>query len=85
MGVGLLTGHCHLNGQIFKLGLTDDSICEKCTEEDASPTHILCDCAAVAYLRFRQLVQFSMEPSVYYDALIYKVTYFIRDVELINV
>jgi hypothetical protein len=26
--VGLLTGHCHLKGHLFKLGLTDDPICE---------------------------------------------------------
>jgi hypothetical protein len=51
---GLLTGHCHLKGHLFKLGLTDDPICERCLEEDESATHILCDCEAIAYLRFRQ-------------------------------
>jgi hypothetical protein len=25
--VGLLTGHCHLKGHLFKSGLTDDPIC----------------------------------------------------------
>jgi hypothetical protein len=39
--VGLLTGHCQLKGHIFKLGLTDDRICERCLEEDESATHIL--------------------------------------------
>jgi hypothetical protein len=33
-----------------------------------SATHILCDCEAIAYLRFRHLGQFFMEPSDYYDA-----------------
>ena len=32
--VGLLTGHCHLKGHLFKLGLTDDSTCERCLQED---------------------------------------------------
>jgi hypothetical protein len=41
--VGLLTGRCHLKGHLFKLGLTDDPICERCLEEDESATHILCD------------------------------------------
>jgi hypothetical protein len=50
--VGLFTGHCHLKGHLFKLGLTDDPICEKCLEEDESATHVLCDCEAVADLRF---------------------------------
>jgi hypothetical protein len=36
--VGLLTGHCHL----FKLGLTNDPICERCLEEGESATHTYC-------------------------------------------
>jgi hypothetical protein len=27
--VGLLTGHCHLKGHLFKMGLTDDPTCER--------------------------------------------------------
>jgi hypothetical protein len=42
--VGLLTGHCHLKGHLFKLGLTDDPTYERCLQEDESATHILCDC-----------------------------------------
>jgi hypothetical protein len=76
--VGLLTGHCHLKGHLFKMGLTDDSTFERCLEEDESATHILCDCEAIAYLRFRHLGQFFMEPSDYYDASINRVLHFIR-------
>jgi hypothetical protein len=43
-----------------------------CLEEDESATHIiLCDCEAVAHVRFRHLSQFFMEPSDYYDAPTY--------------
>jgi hypothetical protein len=82
--VGLLTGHCHLKGHLFKLGLTDDATCERCLQEDESATHILCDCEAIAYLRFRHLGQFFMEPSDFYDAPIFKVLHFIRCVGLIR-
>jgi hypothetical protein len=58
--VGLFTGHCHLKGHLFKLGLIDDPICEMCLEEDESATHVLRDCEAIAYLRFRHLGQFFM-------------------------
>jgi hypothetical protein len=51
-------GHCHLKGHLFKLGLTDDPICERCLQEDESATHILCNCEAVAHVRFRHLGQF---------------------------
>jgi hypothetical protein len=43
-------------------------ICEMCQEKDESATHILCDCEAIAYLKFCHLGQFFMEPSDYYDA-----------------
>jgi hypothetical protein len=66
--VGLFTGHFHLKGHLFRLGLTDNPTCERCLEEDESATHILCDCDAMASLRFRHLGQFFMEPSDYYGA-----------------
>jgi hypothetical protein len=40
------------------MGLTDDPTCERCLEEDESATHILCDCEAIANLRFHHLGQF---------------------------
>jgi hypothetical protein len=81
--VGLLTGHCHLKGHLFKLGLRDET-CERCLQEDESVTHILCDCEAIAYLRFHHLGQFFMEPSDFYDAPIIKFLHFIRSVGLIK-
>jgi hypothetical protein len=81
--VGLLTGHCHLKGHLFDLGLTDDPTCERCLE-DGSATHILFDCEATAYVRFRHLGQFFMEPSDYCDVPTYKVLHFIRGVGLIK-
>jgi hypothetical protein len=80
--VGLPTGHCHLKAHIFKLGLTDDTTCERCLEKDESTTRILCDSEAIAYLRFHHLGQFLMEPSDYYDAPINKVLHFIQSVGL---
>jgi hypothetical protein len=62
----------------------DDPICERCLQEDELATHILCDCEAIAYLRFRHLGCFFMEPSDFYDAPIIKVLHFIRSVGLIK-
>jgi hypothetical protein len=42
----------------FQMGFTDDPTCERCLGKDESATHILCDCEAIAYLRFRHLSQF---------------------------
>jgi hypothetical protein len=76
--VGRGTGH------LFKMGLTDDPTCEKCLQEDESATHILCDCEAIANLRFCHLGQFFMEQNDYYDAPINRVLHFIRSVGLIK-
>jgi hypothetical protein len=81
--VGLFTGHCHLKGHL-KLELTDDLTYERCLEEHESATYFLCNCDAIAHLRFRHLGQFFMEPSDYYDAPVSKVLHFIRSVGLIK-
>jgi hypothetical protein len=44
-------------GTSFQTG-TDDPTCERCLEKDESATHILYDCDAIAYLRFRHLGHF---------------------------
>jgi hypothetical protein len=76
--------NCNLSTLLFKLGLINDPICERCQEEVESATHILCDCEAVAQIRFRNLGQFFMEPIDYYDAPTDKVLHFIRGVRLIK-
>jgi hypothetical protein len=64
--IGLLTGHCHLSGHLFKLGLSNSTICDRCQEENETATHILCEGETLAYLRFRHLGQHLMEPSDYF-------------------
>jgi hypothetical protein len=81
---GLLTGHCHLKGHLFKMGLTGSPICERCLEKEESATHILCDCEAIAYLRFRHLGHYFMEQRDYQDAPIGQILHFIRSVGLLE-
>jgi hypothetical protein len=66
------------------MGLEDDPICERYLEADESAAHVLCDCEALAHLRFRHLGLFFMKPSDFYDAPIGKVLHFIRSVGLIK-
>jgi hypothetical protein len=81
---GLLTEHCHLKGHLFKWGLTNSSICERCLQKEESSTHTLCNCEATACLRFRHLGHYFMEPSYYHGAPIREVQCFIRSVGLIK-
>jgi hypothetical protein len=81
--VGLLTGHCHLRGHLFKMGLSDSPTCGRCREEDETATHVLCECEALAHQRSRHLGQYFMEPSDYFDVLTYKILKFIRSAGLL--
>jgi hypothetical protein len=47
---GLLTGHCHLRGHIFKLGKVISLNCRRCYHETEIASHVLCDCEALADL-----------------------------------
>jgi hypothetical protein len=61
-----------------------DEIHMQNTSKLESATHVLCDCEATAYLRFRRLGQFIMEPNDYYDAPINKILHFIRGIRSIQ-
>jgi ribonuclease HI len=52
---GFLTGHCTLRYHLGKLGLSDQTICRLCLEEDETSEHVLCSCEAVASLRLNIL------------------------------
>jgi hypothetical protein len=81
---GLLTGHCHLNGHLFKLGLSNSPTCDRCQEENETATHVLCECEALADFRFRHLGQYFMEPSDYFDVPTYKILHYIRSAGLLR-
>jgi hypothetical protein len=80
---GLLTGHFRLKGHLLKMGLTNSPTCERCIEKDESATHILCECEAIAYLRFHHLGHYFMEPGDYQNAPVSKILHFIRSVGLL--
>jgi hypothetical protein len=79
-----LTGHCHLKGHLFKLGLSDCPTCERCQDKDETATHVLCECEALAHLRLHHLGQYFMAPSEYFDAPTYKILRFIRSTGLLR-
>jgi len=55
----LLTGHCHLKGHWFKLGLASSPMCDRCKQASETASHILWDCVALVTLRFRLCRYFS--------------------------
>jgi hypothetical protein len=59
---GLFTGHCHLKGHLFKLGLVDRPECDRCKQASETASHVLGDCEALAAIRFRHLGHHFMKP-----------------------
>jgi hypothetical protein len=52
---GLLTGHCHLKGHLFKNGLVYSPKCDRCKQASEMASHVLCDHVELATLRFRHV------------------------------
>jgi hypothetical protein len=57
--------------------LTDSPIYERCLGKDETTTHILCEREAIAYLRFRHLGHYFMEPDGYHNTPISRILHFI--------
>jgi len=68
----LLTGHCHLKGHMFKLGLVNSPEHESCKQAPETASDFLYDCVALATLRFRHLSCCFMKPATWRTSLLGK-------------
>jgi len=59
---GLLTGHDTLRRHLHLLGLSDSPLCRRCGVSEETSAHILCECEALASLRYMDLGFFFLEP-----------------------
>jgi hypothetical protein len=59
---GLLTGHNTLRRHLHIMGLYNDPMCRKCGTEEETSFHILCECEALASLRYAHLGSFFLDP-----------------------
>jgi hypothetical protein len=81
---GLLTGHCHLKGHLFKLGLVNSPKCNRCKQASETASHVLCDCEALATLRFRHLGHHFMKAGDFEDISVSKMLNFVQGAGLLN-
>jgi hypothetical protein len=59
---GLLTGHNILRRHLRLMGLSDSPLCRRCGAEDDTSAHILCECEALASLRYAYMGSFFFMP-----------------------
>jgi hypothetical protein len=81
---GLLTGHCHLNGCLFKLGLVNSPECNRYKQASETASRVLCDCEALATLRFWFLGRHFMKPGDFEDISVSKVLHLAHGAGLLN-
>jgi hypothetical protein len=81
---GLLTGHCHLKEHHLKLRLVDSLVCDRCKQASETASHFLCECVALARLRFRQLGHHFLKPGDFADISITKLLNSVPSVGLLN-
>jgi len=60
--IGLLTGHNTLRRHLHIMGLSNNPICRKCGTEEETSVQILCECEALASLRYTYLGSFFSDP-----------------------
>jgi hypothetical protein len=81
---GLFTGHCHLKGHLFKLGLVDSPKCDRCKQAFETASHVLGDYEALAALRFRYPGYHFMKPGDFKDISVSRILHFVQSVGLLN-
>jgi hypothetical protein len=81
---GLLTGHCHLKGGLFKLGLVNSSECDRCKQASETASHVLCDYEALDILKFRHLGCHFIKPGDFEDISVSKILHFDQGAGLLN-
>jgi hypothetical protein len=82
--MGLLTGHCHLKGHLFKLGLIKSPKSDCCIQASETASHVLCDCEALATLRFRLLGCHFTKPGDFEDISVSKILHLVQGAGLPN-
>jgi hypothetical protein len=61
VGTGPFTGQNTLRRHLCIMGLMDSPLCRKCVAEDVISAHVLCECEALATLRYIYLGTFIHE------------------------
>jgi hypothetical protein len=81
---GLLLGHSHIKGHLFKLVLVNSPVCDGCKQAYEMASHVLCHCKALVTLRFRHLGHHFMKPDNFEDISVSKTLNCVQDVGLLN-
>ena len=60
--IGLLNGYNAMRRHLYIMRLSNNSICRKCSIEEETSAHILCECGGLASLIHTYLGSFFLDP-----------------------
>jgi hypothetical protein len=80
----LLTGHCHLKGHLFKIGLVYSPEGDRSKQASNMASHVLCDCVELAILRFRHVGHHFMKPDDFEDISISRILHCVQGAWLLD-
>jgi hypothetical protein len=66
------------------VGLVNSPACDRCMQTSEIASHVVCDCKALATLRFRHLGHHFMKPSDFEDISVSKILNFVQGAGLLN-
>jgi hypothetical protein len=73
----------HLKGQLLNLGLVNSTECDM-QQASEMALHVLCDCEALATIRFKHLGHHFMKPGDSEDISVSKILHFVEGSGLLN-
>ncbi|CAB0007833.1 unnamed protein product [Nesidiocoris tenuis] len=79
---GVLTGHCPLRYHLNKMGLEEITECRLCGGGEETAEHLLCDCLAAAYARFRHLGSGLLQPEALQRVATKNILAFLKELAL---
>jgi hypothetical protein len=81
---GLLLGHSHIKGHLFKLGLLNSPVCGGCKQAYEMASHMLRHCESLVTLRFGHLGCHFMKPDDFEDISLSETLHCVQDVGPLN-
>jgi hypothetical protein len=67
-----------------KKGLIDSPDCDRCKQASETASHVLCDCEALAAIRFRYLGYHFMKPGDFKHISVSRLLHFVQNAGLLN-
>jgi ribonuclease HI len=82
--VGVITGHFYFKSHFQKMGYLNDSLCERCYEDEDTAYHMICLCPIFANRRYKILGDYTLSENQCEKLSVQKILDFIKEIPIRN-